>query len=308
MNHSLSLYKIFNTVATTGNISHAAKELYISQPAISKSISQLEAALNTTLFLRTSRGVTLTLEGKMLYEHTKSAFDLINQGEQQLRKMQDLGVSELRIGVTTTLCKFLLVPILKDFVQQYPHIKFLINCQPPTKTISLLENGQLDLGLIIMPPSHSSIEFYPYTIIQDIFVCTEQYLKNLKMRSSVEENTKLFQHANFMMLDKSNVTRQHLDRYLTDFNIEKNSILEITDMDLLIEFAKIGMGISGVVKEFVTKELSSGELLEFPTPFEIPTRTVAFAHHKSPLNSDTIEKFLRFVNSHSKKFSPIVSE
>ena len=79
-------------------------------------------------------------------------------------------------------------------------------------------------------------------------------------------------------------------------------------MDLLIEFAKIGMGISGVVKEFVTKELSSGELLEFPTPFEIPTRTVAFAHHKSPLNSDTIEKFLRFVNSHSKKFSPIVSE
>lgn len=309
MEQTLSLYKIFNTVAKTGNISHAAKELYISQPAISKSISHLEEALNTTLFLRTSRGVKLTPEGKMLYEYTKSAFDTIRQGEEQLKKMQDLGISELHIGVTTTLCKFLLIPILKEFLQQYPHIKFLINCQSPLETISLLESGQLDLGLIIMPSSHNSLEFYPYTTIKDIFVCTEQYLENLKMCSSSPlQESDLLKNANFMMLDKSNVTRQHLDHYLADFHIGENAILEVTDMDLLIELAKIGVGISGVVKEFVSKELESGELIELSIPFEIPTRTVAFAHNKSSTNSTTIQNFLKFIDSYSKNFSSSLFE
>ena len=302
MEQTLSLYKIFNTVAKTGNISHAAKELYISQPAISKSISHLEDALNTTLFLRTSRGVKLTSEGKTLYEYTKSAFDTLRQGEEQLKKMQNLGITELHIGVTTTLCKFLLIPILKEFIQQYPHIKFLINCQSPDKTIALLDSGQLDLGLIIMPSSHPSLQFYPYITIEDIFVCTEQYLENLKMRSPSQEND-LFKNANFMILDKSNVTRKHLDHYLADFPIGENAILEVTDMDLLIEFAKIGIGISGVVKEFVTKELESGELIELSIPSEIPRRTVAFAHHKSTIHSTAIQNFLNFVDSYSKNFS-----
>ncbi|MBO8462900.1 MAG: LysR family transcriptional regulator [Firmicutes bacterium] len=304
MEQTLSLYKIFNTVAKTENISHAAKELYISQPAISKSISHLEEALNTTLFLRTSRGVKLTPEGKVLYEYTKSAFDMIRQGEEQLNKMNDLGISELHIGVTTTLCKFLLIPILKEFLLQYPHIKFQINCQSPSETIALLESGQLDLGLIIMPSSHSSLQFYPYTTITDIFVCTEQYLENLKMCSlpSLSE-TELLKSANFMLLDKSNVTRQHLDRYLTDFCIEENAVLEVTDMDLLIELAKIGVGISGVIKEFVSKELQAKELIELSIPFTIPTRTVAFAYHKSSSHSPTVQNFLKFIDSYPKNFS-----
>lgn len=296
MEQTLSLYKIFNTVAKTGNISHAGKELYISQPAISKSISHLEEALGTILFIRTSRGVKLTPEGKLLYEHTKSAFDMISQGEEQLKKMQDLGVGEIHIGVTTTLCKFLLLPILKEFLHEYPHIKINIECQSTADTISLLESGQLDLGLIIMPHSNPTLEFYPYIEIEDIFVCTKQYLKNLKKRYPADEKKPdIFRDANLMMLGKSNVTRQHLDHYLSTFDIEANAVLEVTDMDLLIDFAKIGMGIAGVVKEFVKKELESGELIELPIPFSIPKRTVVFTHHKSIIKSNALENFLAFV-------------
>ena len=70
MDQNLSQYRIFYAVAKAGNISRAAKELYISQPAISKSISKLEDSLNTVLFTRNSRGVQLTDEGQVLFEHT----------------------------------------------------------------------------------------------------------------------------------------------------------------------------------------------------------------------------------------------
>ena len=120
---TLSSYRIFNTVAETGNLSKAAKTLYISQPAISRAVSKLEQNLSVKLFIRGSRGVHLTEEGKLLYEHTKSAFDALRQGEENIRRIQTLGAGSLRIGVSTTLCKHILMPQLQKFIQEYPHIK-----------------------------------------------------------------------------------------------------------------------------------------------------------------------------------------
>ena len=108
MNQNLSSYWIFYTVANAGNISKAAKELYISQPAISKSIQKLEESLNCKLFSRSSRGVILTSEGALLYSHVKEAFEAIGSGEEKLKRSIELGVGHLKIGVSTTLCKYLL--------------------------------------------------------------------------------------------------------------------------------------------------------------------------------------------------------
>ena len=88
MEQHLSLYRIFYTVANTGNISQAAKQLYNSQPAISKSISKLEDSLNTVLFTRNSRGVQLTDEGQVLFEHTRDAFEELAKGEQELKRIR----------------------------------------------------------------------------------------------------------------------------------------------------------------------------------------------------------------------------
>ena len=90
MDQNLSLYRIFYEVAKTENISRTSKELYISQPAISKSISKLEASLKTTLFIRNSRGVQLTEDGRVLYEYVKSAFDALARGEEEIRQNQML--------------------------------------------------------------------------------------------------------------------------------------------------------------------------------------------------------------------------
>ena len=93
MNQNLSSYWIFYTVANAGNISKAAKELYISQPAISKSIQKLEENLNCKLFSRSSRGVLLTDEGQLLYGHVKEAFETVcGQGTERSRQAQTNGI------------------------------------------------------------------------------------------------------------------------------------------------------------------------------------------------------------------------
>ena len=112
--NQLNLYHNFYTVAQCGNISAAAKKLYISQPAVSKSISKLEENFPTPLLQRTSKGVILTESGQILYQQLETAFQAIKQGEEQIHQNNALGVGSISIGVSTTLCKYVLLPYLKD--------------------------------------------------------------------------------------------------------------------------------------------------------------------------------------------------
>lgn len=297
MEQNLSLYKIFFTVSNTGNISKAANELFISQPAISKSIQKLEQSLNTILFSRTSRGVRLTDEGKLLYEHIKTAFEAIEAGEKQLRTAADLGIGHLRIGVSTTLCKYILLPYLKEFIKLHPHIRINIDCQSSNQTLQLLEEEKIDVGLIGKPENSSRITFLPLAEIEDIFVASNNYLENLFLRTK-EEKCDIFKTATLMLLDKENMTRQYIDDYLTQQKIETNNLLEITTMDLLIDFAKIGLGVACVIKEFVQKDLDQQILKEIPLGFPINKRHVGFAYQKSAHPSHALQEFVTFCNQY----------
>ena len=148
---NLSLYRIFYTVARAGNISRAADELFISQPAVSKAIQKLEQAVGAPLFVRSSRGARLTEDGELLFSHVRSALQTLESAENQLRLRHELGMSQLRIGVSSTLCKYVLLPSLKDFVKLHPHLRVTIACQSTNHTLQMLEEGELDLGLTGKP-------------------------------------------------------------------------------------------------------------------------------------------------------------
>ena len=284
MEQNLSQYKIFYEVAKAGNISKAAKELYISQPAISKAISKLEDSLGLSLFTRSSRGVQLTSEGEILFEHTREAFDALDRGEQELKRIQEFDIGHLRIGVSNTLCKYILLPYLKTFIDQYPHMKVTIESQATAQTLARLEQQKIDLG--------RDLAFIPVMDIQDTFVTTPNYLENLYLREG--QDTSLFETGNIMLLDTSNMTRHHVDEYMAENNIFPHQILEVTTMDLLIEFAKIGLGIACVIKELVQKELDSGMLVEIPLDIPIHRRTIGFAYH--PANQAmALKTFLEFL-------------
>ena len=297
MNQNLSSYKIFYTVATTGNISKAAKELYISQPAISKSIQKLEESIGARLFERSSRGVTLTDAGELLYTHVKSAFETLTLGEDKLRRSIELGVGHLTIGVSSTLCKYVLLPYLKEFIKQYPHINISISCQSTNQTLKLLEEGKLDVGLIGKPYILKNIDFYGLHEIEDIFVATRNYLHNLSIRGIRKDQ--ILQNATLMLLDKENMTRQYIDDYFQRNHISLQDIIEVSNMDLVIEMAKFSLGVGCVIKEFVREELENGTLVEIPLGIPIHKREIGFAYNRDVKVSESLEKFVAFYEGYA---------
>lgn len=292
MEQNLSQYKIFYEVAKTGNISKAAKELYISQPAISKAIGKLEDGLSTTLFTRNSRGVQLTEEGQILFSHTQRAFEELSSGEMELRRAREFHMGHIRFGVSNTLCRYIMVSYLKDFIEKYPHVKITIESQSTTHTMTMLEQQKIDLGLVVKPRPQKNLVFLPVMEIQDIFVASPSYLENLKLREG--DDADVFQVGNIMLLDRGNMTRRYIDEYMSVNHMEANNLLEVTTMDLLIEFARIGLGVGSVIKEFVREDLASGRLVELKLGTPIHKRTVGFAYYSNRL-SNTLNMFLDFV-------------
>ncbi len=292
MNQNLSSYRIFYAVANAGNISKAAKELYISQPAISKSIQKLEECVGCLLFSRSSRGVVLTEEGQLLYEHVRDAFETLTLGEEKLKRSIELGIGHLKIGVSTTLCKYLLLPYLKEFIQRYPHISISIACQSTNETLRLLEDGKIDIGLIGKPDSLKNIHFDFLAEIEDIFVATKDYIRNLRARSITRNQ--ILSNSTLMMLDSNNMTRRYIDNYLREHQIQVKDSIDISNMDLLIDFAKIGVGVACVIKNFVKSDLANGTLIEIPVGHPIPKREVGFAYRMNGKASTSLAEFISF--------------
>lgn len=290
MQENLSLYHIFYTVGKTGNISLAAKELYISQPAVSRAIKKLEENLDTQLFKRNSRGVIFTQDGLLLFEKVKSAFELVAEGENAIIHNHSRNIPHLRLGTSTTLCRYVLLPRLKPYISSHPKIRISISCQSTYQTLQLLEEEKIDLGLIGKPQKLHNCFFKPIMKVRDTFVATNQYLDTQK---ELYPGEPLFHNAVFMMLDEENISRQTISGRLKEHHIEPGHILEVSTMDLLIQFAETGLGIAGVVRQFVERELKDNTLSEVSLGFTFPEREIGFVCRKKDQGHSLLEYFFQ---------------
>ena len=305
---TLLSYEIFYAVAQAGSISKASEKLYISQPAVSKSISKLEESLDAILLKRSRKGITLTDEGKTLFEQLRIAFAAIEAGEKKIKNLHDLGIGKIRIGVSASLCRFVLVPFLKGFIEENPHVRITIDNQSSAKTMKLLEQGKIDAALVVNQNGNDfADDFIPISELEDIFVATPTYIENLKTRISTPDadTPTLLESANLMLLDEENISRVFVDNYLNQHGIEVNIFLEVTNMDLLIEFAKFGMGVACFIREMAKRELSEGSVIELPLKFPMNKRTVGFVFPKENLAVPTVSNFRKYVLENKER---IVSE
>lgn len=298
--NTLSLYHIFSAVVEAESISGAAKELFISQPAVSKSIKKLEESLGTTLLFRNSRGVNLTPEGIVLYEYIHNAFETISAGEDSLKHINELGIGHIHIGVSSTLCKHMLLPYLKDFLQLHPHTQITIDCQSTIHTVKLLENKEIDIGLIAQPDNNRKLHCIPVGQIQDIFVAAPQYINSLLEREQITEK-ELLSTSNLILLDKKNMTRRYIEKYLNKWTIDTDNAMEVNSMELLIDFVKTGLGSGCIIKQFISNELNNGQLIEIPTPSLMKQRDVCFAYCTSVPLTGSAKAFIEYVGSQSNQ-------
>lgn len=283
---NLTRYKIFLAVAENRSISKAAAQLYISQPAVSITIRKLEENLNTTLLIRKSRGVELTEKGRLLYDSVKKALSMLSDTERSLRFPFHTG--HLRIASSNVLCKHFLMPYLKEFSARYPDTDLAITCTSSAEACLMIEECSIDLALVVKPENPGRLVYHGLGVIEYIFVCTPVYRERFPCKDD-----EIFDYANIMLLDKDNVSRKHINSYYAKNNIMPLHILEVNEMDMLIEFAKMSIGVSCVVKQFVEEELESGLLVEINLSKPVPPREIGFLYNCiEPFN----ENILRFIN------------
>ena len=175
MDIKLDLYKIFFEVADNLSFSRAAEHLFITQSAVSQSIKNLESLLDTRLFHRGRKDISLTEEGELLYEYVKNAISLINKGEQEIQKIKDMERGSLRIGVSDTISRYVLLPYLEKFNRTYPMINLQIVNRTSIQAIGLLKSGQVDLAFVNLPLKDDAVEVERYSGVQDIFVAGSRF-------------------------------------------------------------------------------------------------------------------------------------
>lgn len=230
-------YRVFYQVAESGSISKAAKALFVSQPAVTKSIKILEKELDVILFVRTTKGVTLTSEGEVLFDYVREAFEQLSEGERRIKQLKNNDMGSVRIGISNILCKYYFIPHLKRFHERYPKLKIEIVNRTSPETLELLESGRIDCAIISEAGSPSGYAYHHLMDIQDTFVAKNPPDKEVMDIRELEDYP-------ILLMEKKNATRASFDEHFLNHQVNVNVEIEISSLEFLIEFAKIGLGVS----------------------------------------------------------------
>lgn len=291
MSVKLELYRVFKEVAEAGNITAAAQTLFISQSAVSQSIKQLEAELQTRLFARNSRGVTLTADGRMLYEYVRSAMGLLETGEEKLSQSRDLQMGHLTIGASDTVTSQFLLPYLDRFHRQYPAIHIQIISGRSHKVLGLLQSGKVDIAFASTPQEGASLETFPCLATNSIFVAGAEYPCDFDHVYTLEEIARF----PLILLERKASSRLYLEKYFLQNGLHLNPEIELGARSLLVDLAAIGFGVAGVTEEFVRRELESGRLRKLRTSFDIPPRSVDLCVLRDVPLTSAAQRFSDFI-------------
>lgn len=289
MDINYELYKVFFHVASTLSFSEASKLLFISQSAVSQSIKTLERKLDQTLFIRSTKRVQLTPEGEILLRHIEPAMHLIQRGEAQLLDAATTG-GQIRIGASDTICRYFLVPYLERFHKSFPNAHIKVINQTSVKCAELLENGQVDLIVVNYPnTSLSNVSaIHKIKTFHDVFIAGNAF-KNLK-----DEKLTLKELSRYpiLMLDKNSTTNEFLHRLFQQHQLDLVPEIELTSNDLLIDLARIGLGIAFLPDYCIAGNMTG--LFIVDTKEELPERELVIAYNEQMPLSKAVQEFLSY--------------
>ncbi|MDD6137346.1 MAG: LysR family transcriptional regulator [Lachnospiraceae bacterium] len=294
MNISMEYYKIFYNVAKQGSVTKAAKELCLSQPAVSQAVKALEDSLGTVLFVRKSKGVELTTEGSMLYEYVKRGYEQIKLGEEKIKQMLNLDVGEIRIGASDMTLQFYLLPYLEKFHSMHPNIKVHVTNAPTPLTIDHLLAGRIDFGVVSTPfELDNRFRVFKGRKIRDIFVAGNRFidLKDKQLDYSVLREYPL------ISLEKNTSTRRYVDQFLMKNNVVLNPEFELATSAIVTQFAVRNLGIGCVVEDFAYEEISNGRLFQLQFEKEIPQREICIITDQKVPMSKSAATFLSLIGN-----------
>ena len=287
--------KVFRAVAERLSFTRAADELFISQPAVSQAIKQLEGQLGTPLFNRTHRGMELSEQGgKQIFGIVEKALAELDLAENKLKEINSTATGTIRISASDTIFSYVLIDKIAEYHEKYPDVKLnLINCIT-TETIELLKNNKCDIAFVNLP-----IDDKDFTLTSVVMPLHDTFVANERFKTLAEgvQPLKSMHDYPLLMLDANTVTRKAIIQFSHSIGVHLHPEIECGSLELMIQLAKNGVGIACVPKEYVRRELGEDKtLFEIKTEPQLPARSVGIAFPKGQPVSYACKEFFKMFN------------
>ncbi len=287
---NLELYRVFYTVAQCGSLTRAAQELYISQPAVSQAIKQLESQLGVALFNRTHKGMDLSATGgKLIFKQVEAALNLLEQAENTLLELKTTASGTIRIGATDSIFAHLLADKIAQYNAEYPAVKLELISSTSPYILDRLHEGQCDVAFINLPVQDDEVRLCgTVTHLSDIFVAGKKFAE-LKDKTI---ELKDLQDMPLLLIERNTIFRRELEKYTESLGVHLLPNIEVANWDFMKKLAVKGMGIGCIPREYCLKDLQSGDLIELNVTPPPPVRGVGIALAKNVPLSYAMRKFL----------------
>ncbi|GAB4474920.1 MAG: LysR family transcriptional regulator [Anaerolineae bacterium] len=269
----LDLYKlqIFQTVATAGGISRAAERLYLTQPAVSQHIQDLEASLGTELFIRGRRGVRLTPAGETLLDYTRCILRMVADAESAVTNVKELANAQLHLGATPGPGAYLLPEWMQSFHNRFPNLRISVSTDDPQHIVEALSAGKIDLGFV-------ESERLPSEVVDSLILREVESLIVVGPGHPWWERASLslrdLQGQPFLAPAHGSQTRMWLDNNLAQQDVSVAVIAEFDSMEGIKQSVGAGMGVSILPACVIQREASAGLLRGVPIEDALIQRTL----------------------------------
>lgn len=290
LDFNLEYYRAFYYVSKLGSMAKAAKALYISQPAISRSIQELEKHLHVNLFVRKARGVSLTPEGEKLFEYVMAAFDNLISGEQEIQHYQQHVKGTIKIAATETPLYYFLLDKLESFKQSNPHVYFQVSGSASQDTVAMLRNGAADFALAVSPlKAADDMNVITGQTFQDIFVAGTSFTA---LKERVLKADELVQSP-IICVEKGTSARGLIDLWFQEQGIFFEPDYTVRTSTTVLPFVERNLGIGIVPDLFAKKAIEEGSIFQVMSERPLYPREILIIHQKDVPFSLLCEKFLK---------------
>ncbi|MBR5743222.1 MAG: LysR family transcriptional regulator [Clostridia bacterium] len=274
MDVKLERYRIFCTVVETGSFSAAAEKLYVTQSAVIQSVRSLEESLGAALFISKKNGVTLTAMGTLLYDYAAEAIALLSTAERKFEAYSSLSSGELAVGASDTICRHVLLPVLKTFHDRYPAVRLSVSNRVTEESVNDLKSGKTEIAFVNLPypqvTEDSDIDLKTGFALHDVFVVSEGFHIPKNKKYAWEE----IAEEQLVMLERRSNSRCRVEEFLTSRGVILKPEFELGSHELLLSFAAAGLGVACVTREYAEEAIASGKVKILPTEESLPERKI----------------------------------
>jgi DNA-binding transcriptional LysR family regulator len=285
---NLNQLKIFYMAAKNGNLSLAAKELFITQPAVTKGIQRLQEFYDMKFVDHVGKKLVLTDAGEVLYEISEKIFELENQAEESIRDFQQRKRGHIRILSSESFGDYYLPRIIIPFSQAYPMVRITMNILPTEQVVSHTATLNNDLGFISYPVEHHKLRVKE--ILEDQLVIIAPTDHPLAHRNNLESTDLAGQLL--IMHEKGSAPRKAIEDYIRKHQVSVSIPLELSSNRAIKRAVEEGIGIALVSRKVANEEIRAGRLAAISLSDPSMIRKFYMVHHKDKYLSDSLQKFI----------------